>query len=98
MSKKNINKKKKNSDFLDVSYRGKIDIDANQKYNDEELYALIADLEKQMKQLDELHKEFYSLNARIERVQNRTFIDILRDKIISILHNMIYQENIKEKS
>lgn len=98
MNKKNLNRKRKNSDFLDVSYRKKIDIDVDEKYSDEELYALIADLEKQIKQLDELHKGFYSSNACIERIRNRTFIDILREKVTSVMNNMIYQKSIKEKS
>ena len=95
--KKDIKKKDNNGDFLDVSYRGKLDIDTDKKYNDEELYALILDLDKKIEHFNKLHKNFYSSNAYIDRIQNRTFIDILREKIASTINSMRYQKN-KRKS
>lgn len=85
MGKKKNNKKNiKNNDFLDMSYRNKIKTDLEQKYNDEELDSLIAELNIQIEQLNDLHKKYYSSNAYIERIYKRTFLDILREKIASI--------------
>lgn len=101
MNKKNKNKKNiKANDFLDMSYRKKIDIDADQEYSDEELIALIIDLNKQLQELNNQHKELYSSNAYIERICQRTFMDILHEKITSVLGNMLSkkEQRITEKS
>ena len=88
MSKKNKNKKNaKPNDFLDMSYRKKIDIDTDQEYSDEELIALVLELNKQLKELNNLHKKLYISNAYIERICQRTFLDILHEKIVSIFGN-----------
>lgn len=83
----------KTNDFLDMSYRNKIDVDTNREYSDEELNALIAELSKQLQELNDLHKELYSLNASIERISQRTFLDILREKFDSILGNIFNKNN-----
>lgn len=88
MSKKNKKNNAKSKEILDMSYRKKIDIDKDCKYSDEELIALIQELNKHLEELNNLHKELYSSNAYIERIYKRTFIDILREKINSILRSM----------
>lgn len=89
MSKKNRNKKNiKTNDYLDMSYRKKIDIDTVQQYNDEELIALIIELNKQIQELNSLHKELYSSNAYIDRICQRTFLDILHEKLVSMFGNI----------
>lgn len=101
MSKKN--KKYKNinvKDYLDMSYRKKIDIDTDQEYSDEELIALIAEMNKQLEELNNKHKKLYSSNAYIDRIYKRTFRDILHEKIISILGSIFSRkgQNITKKS
>lgn len=101
MSKGKKNKNNKNiNDFLDMSYRKKIDIDTDREYSDEELIALIVELNKQIQELNNQHKRLYSSNAYIERIYQRTFKDILREKIISILGNIFSgkKKSITEKS
>lgn len=101
MSKNNKNKiKNKSTDVLDMSYRKKISIDEDKEYSDEELIALIVELNKQIQELNNLHKELYSSNAYIERICQRTFIDILHEKLISILRNTFSKkkQKIGEKS
>lgn len=101
MSKSKNNKKNKNvNDYLDMSYRKKIDIDTDQEYNDEELIALIVELNKQIQELNNQHKKLYSSNAYIERIYQRTFKDILHEKIISILKNIFSgkEQSITKKS
>lgn len=97
MGKNNKKKKKGKNEFLDMSYRKKIDIDLNQKYNDEELYVLIEELNEQIKQLNDLHKKYYSSNAYIERICKRTFFDILQEKIESILANLTFKSYYESK-
>lgn len=97
------NKKKKNinvNDFLDMSYRKKIDVDTDREYSDEELIALIVELNAQIQELNNQHKKLYSSNAYIERIYQRTFRDILHEKIISILRNIFSgkEQNITKKS
>lgn len=97
------NKKKKNmkaNDVLDMSYRKKINIDPDREYSDEELIALIIELNNQLQELQSQHKKLYSSNAYIERIYQRTFMDILREKIISILGNIFGEkkQKITEKS
>lgn len=92
--KKNKNKNKNHNKFLDMSYRKEIDIDKNQKYNDEELVLLIKELEKQLQELNAVHKKLYLSNAYIERIYHRTFFDIFREKFISILENITKKNGI----
>lgn len=100
MSKSKSKKNKNINDFLDMSYRKKIDIDTDREYSDEELIALIVELNKQIQELNNQHKILYSSNAYIERIYQRTFKDILREKIISILGNIFSgkKKSITEKS
>lgn len=88
MSKKNKKKNVMTKEILDMSYRKKIDIDTNREYSDEELVSLIIEMNKQLQKLNDLHKELYSSNAYIERICQRTFWDILYEKIISIFGNV----------
>lgn len=100
MSEKNKNKKNHDNDFLDMSYRKKIDIDTNREYSDEELIALIIELNKQLQELRDIHKELYSSNAYIERICHRTFRDILHEKLASVFGNIFSKKDhrITEKS
>ena len=88
MSKKNKHKNNSDNEFLDMSYRNKIDIDVNREYDDEELLALINELDKQLQELNNLHKKLYLSNAYINRIYHRTFWDILHKKLDSIWKNL----------
>jgi len=96
MSKKrNSKKNSKNDDFLDVSYRIKMDVDEDQRYSDEDLSVLIIELNKQLQELNAQHEKLYSSNAYIDRICQRTFRDILHAKIISIWENIINKKKHK---
>lgn len=80
MSKKIIYRKKNTGK---QKYR-KINIDSDQGYNDEELKILLAELKAQMEQMDIVREKYYSTNEYIDRISERTFLDILREKLREI--------------
>ena len=90
MRKKNNSKKsKKNNGIVDMSSRKKMDIIYEHEYTDEDINSLLLELQKQMKQMEVIQQRYYSLNAYIDRIQERTFSNILEAKLLSIISKVL---------
>lgn len=84
---KNAKQKRKNkqkSYIIDMAYRKNMNVNLEKTYSDEEMHLLIIELQKQMKQMQEMEQRYYSVNAYIERIEDRNFIDIFREKVASL--------------
>ena len=82
-----------------MTHRKNMNVNIEKTYNDEEMHLLIEELQKQMKQMQEMEQRYYSVNAYIERIEDRNFIDILREKIVSLSSKcgfrMVYKKDIR---
>lgn len=83
--RKKSNQKKEKKNIIDVSYRKNLHIDSEKTYSDEELQILISELQKQMEQMKLMEQKYYSMNASIERISRRNFIDIIKEKFESVV-------------
>lgn len=86
MKKTKQHHKKNNTDLFDMSHRKNIVIEFNdlEPYDKEEILSLLKEIQEQRETVE---KEYYSINASVERISERSFIDILRAKWDQWFHN-----------
>lgn len=77
--KKNNKNKSKSITTIDMTSRKNINSDIEKIYTDEEFAEFIADLENQLKQMEQM-RQYYSMNACIDRILKRSFWDIFKEK------------------
>ena len=82
MMKEKIRRKKPDTKIklMDMSYRKNINFYEEKTYSDEELSIIISELQKQMEQMESVRQKYYSMNSYIDRINKRTFVDILQEK------------------
>lgn len=90
MGKKSSKKKNKRSNqendkkyIIDVSHRKNISMksDNDSFYSDEELIELIEELENQIRRLELIEQKYYSNNACIDKIIQRSSWDLIRGKL-----------------
>ncbi len=86
--RRKINQK---SNIVDMSCRKNMNVKVEKVYDEEEMRLLILELEKQMKQMKEMEQRYYSVNAHIERIKDRNFMDILCEKVDSLFGKLRFR-------
>lgn len=82
MKKRKRTLKEKNSNIISIQRRNNIQIIPNVELSEEEY---LKELEELTKSIERIKKEYYSNRAMIERIQDRSFTDIIRARISKLI-------------